>query len=314
MGIPRYDARKTVAWAATGGAELAYRAFNIDLDVNETEMIRNGVYVGGYQDEAAYPGSSRARCAFSCELEGGTAADAAPAHDPLINACGFDVDTVGGISTWHLGDTHATGGEIVAADIKINLDGLQSAIENAVGNVLFTFEAGKFAIMDFNFIGLVPTGFAGATEVALPSLTAQSTPVPCENMSLSLGPDGAAVGGLVCAKVVLDPGNALTRRPDLNGVNGESAPIVPKRDPTYNFLIEATAIATLNLESLFLSRSIVDFEFTHNAAGGTNQVCDVSGSGYIKEFPKKIVVGNTIYYNLFLTQLAATDLLTLTWS
>jgi hypothetical protein len=315
MAGPRYDVRKQVGWAATGGTEAFYRTFDVGLDTVETEIIDNGNFVGDYQSEAPRPGSSRGVATFSCQLEGGTAADAAPVHDPLINACGFDVDTVGGISLWHLGDTHSTGGEIVAADLKVNLDGLQTEIVQAVGNVVFTFEAGKIPIMAFTMAGLIPSGaFAGATEVAISALTAQSTPAAAENYSLAIGPDGAAVSSLVCPKVVIDPQNTIDIRRDLNGGHGYSQPQIPERSPLYTFTLEAPVLATLNLESNYLSRGLYDFNFTHNAAGTTNQVLDVSGSGYIVEYPRKVNHNGVVAYEVKVKQASAEGILAMQWS
>ena len=296
--MTRFDTAKQVGWNATGSVEAFYRAFNIGLDCAVSEVIRNGVYIGGYQDEPPWPGGTRAIATFSCELEGGPGATKAIVHNPLINACGFDVDVSSGVALWHLGDPHPTTGEYVAADIIVNQDGLANYIEEAVGNVVFTFEGGKFATMDFAFEGNVTATYNGATEAAIAALSAQGTPAMCQGYTLSVGPDGTTVAGLVCEKVTIDVGNVIGSRRDLNGDEGFGPPIIVKRDPRITFLMEAPAIATLNAENAWLDHTLWDFSFVHNTGGGANQVCTVTGSGRCAGFPKKVVSSGKIMYAL----------------
>lgn len=314
MPAPRFDSRKQVLWAAAGGSEKAYRAFDIDPNIFEVDAIRNGVYFGDYQDEPEWPGGSKGIVKFKTELHGGANATTAIPENDLFSAAGFGVSVVSGVAEWTLGDPHPTTGDFTAADVKVNIDGLEHAVENCAFDLTMILEAGKFGILEWTGIGNTIDGFAGATEVAMSALTASGNPVPCEGYGLQLGPDGAVIASLVCNKATFAFGNMIDVRPDLNGDNGYSAPIIAKRNPLYTFEVETSALATVNWESIYLGRGLQTFSLTHNSGGATNQVLDISGSGYITEMPKRTVINNKVVDIITIRQASHTGLWTGQWS
>lgn len=170
---------------------------------------------------------------FKTELKGsgvtGTGANA-PEFDPLLHGCGFATAAIVGTSLLYnlVSDESSMG----SASLKVYKDGNLHKITGARGTVRVNMDAGQFGVLEWEFSGIYNAVIAD-TIPDISGLSANLPPI-VYNSSFQIGGFSP-----VATRLMLDVGNNVVRRDDLNATYGVDSFRISAREGKIEFDVDA---------------------------------------------------------------------------
>ncbi len=177
---------------------------------------------------------------IECEARGGgwqTDDPLAPEWEPLILACGMQVDTgtTGELKYLPLSDP----AQHKSVTLYFFRDGIQHKVIGCRGSWTLDLAVGEIPIYKFSMRGL----WVDPGDVALPSITVLDiVPPTCK----SLGAQIAAYSPVGVNGISLGIGNTLVRKKDVNAAEGVSGIVITGREPTGSIDPEVDTLANFN--------------------------------------------------------------------
>jgi hypothetical protein len=219
-----------------------------------------------------------ARITFKTEVVGSGAAGTEPTWSQLITACGFKVTTSAGVSNTYdpvnplalsYDSTGANGN--VSLSIAVFEDGVIKRARGCRGTVRLTGEAGGFAYLEWEFLGI----FVSAGDVAYPTLStgfdSSTATIPrVENASFTF--QGEAATDVIIKTFTIDIGNNITPRYDVSQSDGILAIIVNDRAVTGSIDPEQTLAAIFDPVTKLYSALVGAFNLTIGTTAGNRLV------------------------------------------
>lgn len=149
----------------------------------------------------------------------------------FLPACGLVVSTA-----TYTPRTEAPGSNVKTLTIGGYIDGLYKQIHGAMGNVVFTFPAGRKATANFTFMGI----WSDPSDVAILAPTYPTTaPLRFVSSAFAIGGYSAKV-----EQVTIDLGNQVIMREDASTASGYSTALITGRRITGTMNPESTLVAT----------------------------------------------------------------------
>ena len=179
-----------------------------------------------------------AEVSFYLEPTGGSATPGWAAA--FLPACGLGYDS----DSYNLDQLPPEAATSTLETLTIGLyqDGVYKQIHGAMGNVKFTFEAGKIVKAEFIFTGIYTT----PTDVAILAPTYPTgSPLRFISSALSLGGWAPKIN-----QFTLDLGNKVFLRPDSTTASGYSSAVITDREIKGTFDPESTLVATKAIHGL----------------------------------------------------------------
>jgi len=120
---------------------------------------------------------------------------------------------------------------------------------------------------------------------------------------------------LVIPSITYDLGNILMPRPDINGEEGFSKPIIPGRTPKIQMVMEVPQIYDLNPEYIFIEGQTLDIAWTHEDGYGDRHELACKFSGVINSEPEVTESNGKLMYTINMDQAIETtdDPFELSW-
>ena len=169
--------------------------------------------------------------AFKTELKASGTAGTIPEMHDLLLGCGYSTAVHAG-TTPIVYSPVSKESLINSVSFKLYIDGNLHKIVGARGTVKANMEAGKFGIMEWEFQGLYNAVIASTVT----DISADSNESPPTIISSSF-----QIGGFspVCSRCLIDLGNSVVRRDDLNAEFGVDSFRIASRKPTMEFDADA---------------------------------------------------------------------------
>lgn len=249
---PKLESNTGVAEAL----EAADAAMNVlEPDLQEDDPSTKREQQGGLGRYPSVMGGRTCTLKFKVELSGAGASGTVPLWaSTLLPACDMVAD--GGEFTF------VPGGSFKTLTAGLYENGLLRVCYGARGTFKITGEAGKPAVVEFNFRGkLAADSDATMLEPTFPTVL----PPICANNTISIDSYTPRL-----SKVEIDAGNKVILREDFTDVASYRSAAIADRDPTGAIDPEAVHVATKNWRNKIWGNSLVAFNWVlGNSAGNT---------------------------------------------
>jgi len=244
---------------------------NLNFDIVPEKIERD--YHRTFIDQIPHMiGKKMVNINFSTEVHGGggvAGGSISSNYQPLsalLVACGLTGVTHVAAQTSFLPSSTATGttyyGPGKSVSMIIYRDGVSHGVTGAMGTFKISAEAGKKAMFDFSFKGLINTD--NILDATMPSITVNPTlPPVVQSGALAVNVGGA--WSPIAGKLDFDAGVEVTERPDISSPDGIKGFQVTSFKPTMSINPEAVTISTYSA-------------FTKLAAGTTGSLTAVIGT------------------------------------
>jgi len=243
---------EAIALAAADAILARNIKYDPDIEVEELDLQSSSL-----SPFAGVAGGRKGRITCECELKGSGTPGTAPEIGPLLRACGFAEDIVGGTSVTYAPASSA----IPCLTMAKYVDGKKYLIVGARGNFEIDLKAGKPAIIKFDFLG---TSIADTDTSLLSGITYQATRAkPFQSAAFTIN-----VYAAIVEAINIKTGNALELRPDVNSVQGYLSTVIGKRLMTMNLNPEDVLIATHDFWDDWESGTLVAFTAALTGAAG----------------------------------------------
>lgn len=201
----------------------------IDANIKETfEAEQRMVQLKTLSNLPSVSGAKFAEVTFSTEVKASGSLALAPRIAPLLLACGMAQTIQSGVSVTYSPTSSSFG----SATLWLYKDGRLHVINGCRGTVKITCEAGKQAMMEWNFKGLWVT----PSVTALPTVSYESTvPPTCKGTTFSFNSKTT----LVVGKMDLDVANTVVSRPSLSATHAIAGFEITGRKPMITMEPEA---------------------------------------------------------------------------
>ena len=208
----------------------------IDSKIKETfTAIERNVQISSLTKRQSLRGQTFAEVTFKSELVGSGTAGTAPRIGTLLKACAFSETISAGSSVVYTPNSSP----ISSCTMYLYIDGRQHIISGAVGTPKLTMEAGKQAVIEFNFKGTWNTPSDSSNPTPTFETTVDAPPI-VKSAAFTIN----SISSLIIAKAELDMANTLAIRPSINAATAIQGFFITERKPMLSIDPEAVSIAT----------------------------------------------------------------------
>ena len=226
-------------------------AEGVEITLNSENLERN--YFRTTLDPIAIvKGKKSAELKFKCELLAGATTAESSVMKALFNGCGL-IDATAGtylpISTPPANFSSAS----KSCSFQVFKDGTRHRLNGCVGDVKFSFEAGKIIMCEFSFKGILQESTFGATE-AIPAIFYHNNAVTTAISNIVAKGQSFTFAGdsdYIVPKIEISMGNEIVERANIEATHGVEGFALIGRKPMMNISIEAPAFATHDVIGLF---------------------------------------------------------------
>lgn len=194
-----------------------------DLEIKETlAPVERNVHWAYLGQIPSLGGERYAEVSFKLDLYGSGAINVAPRVGALLKACGLAETVQSGTSVTYT----PTSSNISSCTLYIWKDGRRHVVSGCRGTGKLTYDAGKFATMEFTMNGT----YNLPTVVANPTCTFESTakkPPVCLSSNFTYNSKTT----LITKSVELDFGNTLAKKVSLSAASGITGFEITERKP-----------------------------------------------------------------------------------
>ena len=270
-----------VAPVNTSAAVTGYFwAEGVDLQLNSENLERN--YFRTTLDPIAIvKGKKSASLKFKCELLHSGADAEQAVIKTLLEACGMihggaSTDYFLPVSTPPTTGFSSASGVSKSCSFLVNKDGTEHLLRGCVGTFKITLEAGKIAMLDFDFKGLVEGAAFGTANALSTIYYANNGSTVTNAVQKSSSFTFASSSDYIVPKIEIDMGNEIIERMNIEASQGIEGYALIGRKPTMNISIEAPAFGTHDVIGMF--------------EAGTSGAAEVDALDYLFNMPAAQVI------------------------
>lgn len=228
---------------------------------------------------------------FSTELKGSGSAGTAPREGCLFRACNMTQTLPGGTSAVYTPNSTFEGESVT---LWFWADGNLHKISGCVGTFKIPLKTREIMKVEWEFTGIYAS--THITNVALPAPTyASVSPLIFKSAGFTYN----SVGTLVITELMLDMGNAVSRRDSANATSGIARYFVSDRDAKGSMNPETVALTTLNPWTLF--NAVTQANIAAAVSGGAGNIVTLAVTGVTLDAPKYGSRENILTWDLSFT-------------